>query len=195
MAIRLTKQIRADIIESVLKNTVLPAERKAIEEETARTAMEAVRAMQPKGFYEAVAGHPKEWFKLDQSTYVTVCNPNVVLSAVDNNDARWMNYGHVSYPEAIVVALDGPRLDEKQCKQVFGALHKRAEAWVEKYSAVKNELSAYLLSKQTVESALKDMPELERHVPAPAKPSYPLVAPSNVLSHLTKLGFDAGAPA
>lgn len=48
------------------------------------------------------------------------------------------------------------------------------------------------IREETVEQILERMPELEPHIPKISRP-LPLVAPSNLLSTLSSLGFDRTA--
>lgn len=195
MKTRLTKDMRESIIASVMKNTNLDVERAEIEAETKRIAAQWVRDQQPKGFYDAINGHPKEWFDTIQQVRNGACNPcNVMNSALDPLTCS----GDIHLDDSVSVACSANGrygtvcMGEDQAKKVFGALHKRAQKWAEKREKTQGELRAFLLSQKTVKGVLEAMPELKRHMPAEKVKSYPLVAASNVLSSLAKLGFDAG---
>lgn len=181
----LTKQMRTEIVNSVLAGTNLPMERDEIAKATVLAAEDAVRNAQPEAFRELVEGQPKDWFKLDNSLYVRECNPLAELQRVTSE----YHSHYISYNAPIPYAVQ-PNFDEADCKRIFGKLHKRAEAWAERYNTARGELSAFLNSQRTVEGVLEKMPELAPHIPAKAAKSYPLVAPSNLLSTLAKLGFD-----
>lgn len=76
--------------------------------------------------------------------------------------------------------------------EAFTPLAKEAAQIVEDEAAARGEARAFLASCKTVEQILERMPELEPHIPKISRP-LPLVAPSNLLSTLSSLGFDRTA--
>lgn len=178
----LTKQMREDIVNSVIAGTTLPDERKAIEEDVSLTAMHAMLAKQPKEFLALVEGQPLDWFKMDAGLWVNNSNP---LNKLDAD--RWTS--KIEYPRSIAVAVQW-NPNKEECEEIFREYNIRAAAWAEKNEKARGELMTFLLSQRTVEKLLAAMPELEPHILTKVTKTYALVAPSNVLSTLTKLGFD-----
>lgn len=185
MTTRLTNEMRDEIVASVLAATNLDLERKEIERLTRERAAEVARNAQPEGWFDFIRGKPKEWFKLDANLYVDSCNPLVVL------DIRGSWHRRIDYVDPIPVAVE-PGVSGEAAEVVFGELFKTAQAWAEKRATARGELMAFLHSCRTVEKVIERMPELEPHCKVKAK-VYPLVAPSNVLSKLSALGFDRTA--
>lgn len=181
MATRLTNNMREEIVDSVMRATDLAEQRKAIENETIEMAAKACRDAQPTGWFELIKGYPAAWFKLDGSVYVKGgFNPLARL-------AGYTHGMHINYPAPIPVAAE-LSLSEAQCS-MFAALCERADAWFEANVAARGELIGFLRSCNTVEKVIERMPELARHVPKAGK-VWPLAAPNNVMSRLSKLGFD-----
>lgn len=187
MTTRLTNEMRNEIADSVIAATNLPDERKEIERLTSEVARDWMLSQQPPEFVALVKGHPAQWFHLDNDLYVREHNPLQVLEI-----SLWSH--SINYPAPVPIAVNTSP-SPAECQEIFGDLCARAEKWVEQRDQVRGELMAYLNSCRTVEKALENMPELTPHVPKAAAKVYPLVAPSNVLSKLSQLGFDRTQPA
>lgn len=184
MTTRLTKEMRNDIIESVMAATDMNTKREAILAETVARAVEVIRESQPEGWFALVEGHPKEWFSLQaEISFAGDLLPQSIMSTESHH-----YYHQIKLEDSIPVAIYYRR-DRDSEKVVFAAVIKKAQAWREEYDATRGELASFLNSCSTTEKVIERMPELEKHIPKRAK-VYPLVAPSNVMSRLAKLGFD-----
>lgn len=185
MTIRLNNDMRDQIISSVLAATDLDDERRLIQTETEELAATLCRAAQPPGWFDLVKDKPAQWFKLESQVSVPHdLNPLAVLGDTPHYYKNWQ----IDYPAPIPVAL-GLDLSREDCEKHFGELRKRADEWAERRAETRGALRTFLLSCRTVEQVERRMPELKKHIPQAAQ-TYPLVAPSNVLAQLTRLGFD-----
>jgi hypothetical protein len=193
MPTRLTNDIRRTITDSVLSNTTLFAERDEIVKKLKTKMTKWVRDQQPKEFNALVAGKPKEWFcTMNYVRWWDGCNPINMMMACSDGAKCWAD--HVELDEVIPVTSAFQR-DHNGFEKTFAAEIKAANAWCEKYEKTRDDLRGLLAGFQTVEKLKETVPELERHIPKVENRQLPMVQASNVLSQLTKVGFDAGMPA
>lgn len=181
---RLTKEVRAEIIERVVRATNIPELKADLIARTKKAAAQIVRNAQPEGFYEVTQSLPKEWFQAANSLYVPthmdgVHNPLRIIGAVGDYSH------HISFNDPVSVAVR----HGEYSYELLAPLAKEAEELAERESQLRGEISSFLNSCRYVEDIVERMPELEPHVPRHSK-SFPLTAPSNLLSTLSSLGFD-----
>lgn len=191
----LTKTMRDEIVCNVMNSTNLPEERKQIEERAKALAREIIITNQPSEFLKMAERKPVDWFKLQNELRVKEeHNPFNVFGQHDNPDAyaRYYRIWSVSLNDPVPIAYI-VLLSEHESKQHFGPLRREAEAWAEQWNEAALQLRGLLNSCRTVEALLEKAPELAPHVPKKEQKSFPLVSASNMLSTLTKLGFDKNA--
>lgn len=181
MAKNLNKEIREQIIENVVRATNIPELKADLIKRAKNAARNAVAAAQPEGFYEKTANLPKEWFQQENGVWIPGSkNPVGAFTGCTYN---------IDLDDPIRVAANGS--SKVDFTELF-TLQPEVDALIEREEALRREISGFLLSCRTIEQVLERMPELEPHVPKMVKPM-PLVAPSNLLSTLTQLGFDKTA--
>lgn len=179
MTTRLTNNMRDEIIESAMKGTTYEAQKKAILVELQARAKAHILQCQPPEFLKLVKGKPKEWFQLQTDVYLG--DLRAELPALRAQCYR--------------IGLDDPLPYAVFAKAIptfvisLKDLEARMAALSEQHEQARGTLSTFLKSCSTVEKVLERMPELAPHAKFAAK-SYPLVAPSNALAMLAKLGFD-----
>jgi len=181
---RLTKETRAEIIERVVRATNIPELKDSIKSRTKAAAVQIVRNAQPEGFYEVTRSLPKEWFQTAHSLYVPthmdgVHNPLRIIGVVSQHSH------HIDFDDLVTVAERHGEFSY----ELLAPLTKEAEELAERESQLRGEISSFLNSCRYVEDIVERMPELEPHIPRHSK-SFPLTAPSNLLSTLSSLGFD-----
>lgn len=202
---KLTKAIRADMIESVIAATYIPEKKKVIMESTGLAAREAIRALLPTGFERAIGTLPREWFNriVSVSPSRTV-NPSNILNL--KGPALWG--GSISIGEPILVpanlycqmgnaihdtvqaAFPGhPTWEKILAVQIEEATKLRAEE-----DAMRGDLAAFLASCRSYKDVMEKFPAFERHLPKTPAKAMPLVVQTAPLQQkLAKLGFDQGA--
>lgn len=176
--IRLTKDMREEVVERVVRATNIPELKADIVARTKKAAAEIIRAAQPEGFYEKTEGLPKEWFDSASTLYIYPPGYAVLLA-----------FGYsacVDLDDPVKIAAHGAA---KYDFEPMRPLRAEADALAERERQLRGEIGAFLASCRYVEDVVERMPELEPHVPN-YKKSFPLTAPSNLLSTLTSLGFD-----
>lgn len=185
---RLTKYARIEIVNSVMKSTTrLHAEREQIVLDIKQAVASAVRASRPEGFHDLVAHAPKEWFTLCAYVYWGK-NPVWVMGVAIDATAQYES--SIMFDDPIVTTPhSGVDMRKLEKEPEFVALVERAGKWADKYLTMRGQLATFLASCSTVEALAERMPELIKHIPK-AQVSYPLVAPSNLLSVLLAEGFD-----
>ena len=181
---RLTKEVRAEIIERVVRATNIPELKDSLKARTKAAAVQTVRNAQPENFYETTKNLPKEWFQPSNSLYVPthsdeVRNPLRIIGITGEYNC------HINFDDPITVAAKHAAYNY----ELFAPLTKEAEELAERESQLRGEINSFLNSCRYVEDIVERMPELEPHVPRHSK-SFPLTAPSNLLSTLSSLGFD-----
>lgn len=182
MTKRLTSDLRATIIDNVVRATNIPELKADLKQRTKTAARDIVIAANPPGFAALVANAPKEWFQTMNNVYLK--KPISPVAALDAQNSGSEFYIYLDDP--VTVPASGVKdLDLTPIER----LKAEADTLVERERALRNEIAAFLNSCRTVEQVLERMPELEPHVPKAVKPM-PLVAPSNLLSTLAQLGFD-----
>lgn len=198
----LTKEIRAQIVESVIAATFIPAEKKAILESAGLAAREAVRAALPEGFERAVGTLPRDWFaKVDNVGPSWHVNPRSILeNPEDSTRSCQIRFDTVLAPVEFYYGYQiNDRHQEKDPKapsweKILAAQIDAAKKLRAKEDDLRADLSSFLASCRTYQQVLEKMPELERHLPKPAAPARPLVVSAAPLqSQMKKLGFDQGA--
>lgn len=195
----LTKEIRAQIVESVIAATFIPAEKEAILQSAGATVRETIRKLLPQGFEQAVACLPPEWLPSLESiqlhTHISV--PNILADCYRSYRSirfeRLTVSNNLNLPGRISDRIrqgdDRPAWEQILAAQIDAAKKLRA-----KEDALRMELSNQLVSFRTYAQLLEKLPELERHLPKPPAPPMPLVANVAPLrAQMKKLGFDQGA--
>ncbi len=188
MTTRMNKALREKILISVLNATDLNERETELKQRIKKTVRDAVIQSLPKEFVALTEVHPKEWFGSTNSLYYGGEKDLIPLSLAKEG----AYYYHA-------VQLDDPvpvpcnfRWDVSLHKEELLPLAEEAQQLTDERNALSDEIRAFLLSCRTTDQVVKRMPELGRHVP---KTSYPVpsVVPSNLLSSLTKMGFDRTA--
>lgn len=190
MTTRMNKKLREEILTNVLNATDLNERETELKQRIKKTARDVVIQDLPKEFVALTQVHPKEWFASINSLYFGSEKDLIPLSLAKE--------GVYCY-HAII--LDDPvptpcsfRWDVSLHTEELLPLAEEAQQLTDERNALSDEIRAFLLSCRTTDQVVKRMPELGRHVP---KTSYPVpsVVPSNLLSSLTKMGFDRTATA
>lgn len=181
MSIRLTKDLRDEIVENAIRATDLPERQQQLMQAIKLRAAEIIMDAQPEGWFQLIKGHPQEWFKQCSRLYVPGdCNP---MSPLTNLKSYW----GIDLDDPIPVAVN--EFDSTVVSASLADLYTSAQLWALQNSEARASLTAFLQSCRTVEQVQSRMPELAKHIPATSKP-FPLAAPSNTLSLLSALGFD-----
>lgn len=180
---RLTKDVREEIIDRVIKATNIPELKADIMRRAKAAAVDAVRAAQPDGFYEAVINVPKQWIASQNDLYLGA--NFAALVKILNGHSLHVFY-RIRFDDPVSVAMSAQK---EMDLSAISALNTEAEALAEHEAQLRREISSFLVSCRHIEDAVERMPELEPHIPKIVKPM-PLVAPSNLLSTLSQLGFD-----
>lgn len=190
MKTRLNKTIREEILANVLAATDLEERRTELRQRIQVAIKKLITQDQPAEFVALTKVHPKEWFaSCNQVYYGSEDELYPLAVSFDHPDIR--PYRSLYLDDPVYVAQDY-RWDATNHKSALLPLAKEAAALVEERTALVAEIRAFLQSCQTAEAVAERMPELTRHIPKIARPM-PLVAPSNLLSSLTKMGFDRTA--
>ena len=184
MTTRLTKDMRYEIINSALRGTTYEEQKKQILAELKTRAAAFIASEQPAGWTKLIKGHPKEWFQ--QQAELSMDRDKNPVNAVRDQDL----YGEqwkVALDNTISVAkfVKGSKTFDASCADLL----QQAQALQVQRDGVRDTLLQFLNSCSSVEKVVERMPELAAHVPKVVK-SFPLVAPSNALAMLTKMGFD-----
>lgn len=192
MKTRLNKTIREEILDNVLAATDLEERRTELRQRIQGAVKKLIIQDQPAEFVALTKAHPKEWFASCNQIYYgggDVLRPLAV--SFDPPDAwqnRWIYLDDPAY------VAQNYKWDAAEHEAALLPLAKEAAALIAERTALVAEIRAFLRSCQTTEAVAERMPELTRHIPKIARPM-PLVAPSNLLSSLTKMGFDRTASA
>lgn len=189
MAIRLNKDMIADIIDKAIRATSIPSEIEAVKKELQERVHSYIKSKTPPALLELAAQHPREWFHWASTLYTSwnqkACMANPLWHFSQRND-----YSNPSIPiEPVPNAGNYP-----ECPySIYKDLGDKAKEIMARKTELEESLRVFLISRRTVEAALKDMPELEPFVPkGTASSGGALVAASNVAALLTKSGFPQG---
>lgn len=185
MSTRLNTSLRQAIVENVVKATNIPSLKDDLKKRVKATARRIILESLPEGFAEQTANLPKEWFRHEHQLDVYLQGDLDVLRKVISTSG----YEHYIRLDDPVVCPVGLKLDHKAAQATLLPLAQEAELLFEREAELRCEISAFLASCSTVEKVVERMPELTPHIPKASKPM-PLVAPSNLLSNLARLGFD-----
>lgn len=192
MKTRLNKTIREEILANVLAATDLEDRRTALRQRIQAAVKKLIIQDQPAEFVALTKAHPKEWFANCNQVYYGCEDELYPLAVSFAPPGAWQSRSlHLDDP---VYVTQGYNWKATNHKSALLPLAKEAAALVEERTALVAEIRAFLQSCQTTEAVAERMPELTRHIPKIARPM-PLVAPSNLLSSLTKMGFDRTASA
>jgi hypothetical protein len=191
MKTRLNKTIREEILDNVLAATDLEERRTELRQRIQVAIKKLITQDQPAEFVALTKVHPKEWFTSCNQIYYG--GEDVLYPLAVSFDPDTRQYRSLYLDDPVYVTQDY-RWDATNHKSALLPLAEEAAALVEERTALVAEIRAFLQSCQTAEAVAERMPELTRHIPKIARPM-PLVAPSNLLSSLTKMGFDRTASA
>lgn len=194
MATRLNKTMIADIIAKAIKATTIEKEIDEVKNELRMRVHAYVKANTPPKLLELAKQHPREWFVW--ATFVSTgydeqdrhTNPLWHFKSTENE------YYNPNIDFEPVPSSDGATYVRLPLS-IYKDLGQRAKEIVERRAELQDNLRAYLLSRRTIEAAVKDMPELEPFVPkGTANTGGALVAASNVAALLAKSGYPPGNP-
>lgn len=197
----LTKDIREQIVQSVLAGTWIPEKKAAILKSTGEAIREVWRKYLPEGFEAATATLPPAWFPKESVEYLSCAvNPDLIMQPTNSRGEKCSSSNFSVPPLAVPenfrpeYRYNGvghiPFWSEALAPQIKEAQKLRAAQ-----DKLEEELRGFLYSVKTYKQVLEKMPELERHLPKPAaKPMPVATSTAPLLSTLAKLGFDKGAP-
>ena len=192
MKTRLNKTIREEILANVLAATDLEERRTELRQRIQVATKKLITQDQPAEFVALTKVHPKEWFASCNQVYYGSEDELYPLSVSFDPPGTWRSRSlHLDDPVYVTQDYSWKATNHKSA---LLPLAEEAAALVEERTALIAEIRAFLQSCQTTEAVAERMPELTRHIPKIARPM-PLVAPSNLLSSLTKMGFDRTASA
>lgn len=199
----LNKEIRAAVIESVIKGTYIPEQKAAILAATSKAVRDLVVLALPEGFAVATATLPPQWF--GSVSHFDVCKEQCPRAILDGAD-RWKGYGSVLIKFESVITpphhnihsllLQDKKSGNNESWTQFWERHLAAQIAAAtklraKEDALRSELGAFLASVKTYKQVVEKMPELERHLPPPPTKVFALVTSTAPLEKaLTSLGFD-----
>ena len=190
---RMSRDLIGRIVANALKATNLDAEREEIIADTKKRVHKILLAKVDPELVKLAEKHPREWFCWQDQVYAQHgdYNPIAIVSAGLHSPRR------DSYlPVEPSIPIPGHSTVGLKADKDLADLIQRATAWATKKYEAEMELRRFLASCSTVQKAIERMPEIEAHVPpAAVKVNHPIVASSNALSALTKLGFDTTAKA
>lgn len=182
MKTRLNKTMIDEIIKRVIKDTTIPAEIKALEKELYDRATACARQLVPPVLLELTKQYPREWFNWASQ---------ILVPGGSHRRHPLEPLGVYAFKNVDIEST--PTVNGGRCAAVpmetFDDIRARAETIAQRRLEITNELRLYLLSRRTVEAAVRDMPELEKHMPVKSSTPGALVAASNVMSKLTASGF------
>ena len=187
----MNKDIVTKIVTSVLAATNMETNRQAIYEAARVRVRKHMLDQVPMALIAVSMDNPPEWFHWLDHVYIgnkNTWNPWYIMYDGPNpHDSYPLRHLRVD-PPVVSFRNHNPSLRAED----FADLTAEATQWANKREKLTSELRAVLFSFNTVEKLLEKLPEFTRHVPPAAapKPNYPLVAPNNILSALSKLGFD-----
>jgi hypothetical protein len=190
MRTRLNKTIREEILANVLAATDLEDRRTELRQLIQAAVKKLIIQDQPAEFVALTKIHPKEWFASCNQVYYGCEDELYPLAVSFDPPGTWQSRSlHLDDPVCVTNHYSWNAADHKAA---LLPLTKEAAALIEERKALVSEIRAFLQSCPTAEAVAERMPELTRHIPKIARPM-PLVAPSNLLSSLTKIGFDRTA--
>ena len=192
----MNKDLVAKIVTSVLAATNLEADRQQIYAIAKQRIRTRVVDQVPMELIQISMNNNPDWFRWLDTVYIG--NKNtwspwfIMYDGPNPHDVHRLCHVPVDPP---VVTFDNHKPNLRA--EDFADLTTLATEWANKREKLTSELRAVLFSFNTVEKLLEKLPEFTRHVPPAAapKPKYPLVAPNNILSALSKLGFDTAVVA
>lgn len=202
MAIRLTKQMRSTILNSIMKATDFEKKEEKIRTDTKVEVHKMLLGFIPKSFSDMVNAAPKkdrDYFNVFTSiTLDSTLSPNAVFknyyikegyTATENIfDTHVPAYFNRSLLNDYSIMQSNLRVSDATPRLL--ALVEEAKELVQAKKDLRYTVENSLASYHTVEKLLKDYPEFTRHCPD-KPPSYALVVDNAVtLSALFKNGFD-----
>ena len=204
---RLTNEMRGQIVISVMGATNQKKDIEKLTAETAKIVRKKLESQLPKGFLAATANLPEAWFSHETAQSLAADRNPVMLAECGNPNGRegrhyWQHSEEIKIeklrrPASHWFPVRGSKTDDNpgsdEWLQLLAKQIEKGYAIFKKYDAVRVHLEAYLAGCTTTEQVLKDMPELERHIPKPpAKPMPIVVVPTALRASLTGTGFYTG---
>lgn len=186
MATKLTKVIRQQIIENIMKATTFAADKERIEKQESNLTRALLAAKVPDEFNEMAKDRPSEWFA--HTAQITIPKEEAPTFAFQPKTEHWNSWAYVSFEPIIHPVNLQLELSAKDLEK-FKPLRKEATKIAAKFEKLETEMRAFLQSCFTVEKLLERMPELEPHIPEIAEYFPIVVSTSNLLSDLLKVGF------
>ena len=192
MKTRLNKTTREEILTNVLAATDLEERRTALRQLIQVAVKKLIIQDQPAEFVALTKVYPKGWFTSCNQVYYGSEDELYPLAVSFDPPDTWQSRSlHLDDP---VYVIQNYGWSATNHKSALLPLAEEAAALIAERTTLAAEIRAFLQSCQTAEAVAERMPELTRHIPKIARPM-PLVAPSNLLSSLTKMGFDRTASA
>lgn len=200
---KLTKAIRADMVESIIAATYIPEKKKAILESTGSAAREAVRALLPAGFERAIGTLPREWFNR-----IVAVSPSRGVNPVNilKSETGWgasIDIGEpILVPANLYCQMGNAIHDTVQAafpghptwEKILAVQIEAATKLCKEEDELRAEVAGFLASCHSYKDVCEKFPAFERHLPKTPAKAMPLVVQTAPLQKkLAKLGFDQGA--
>ena len=185
MTTRLTKAIREEIVHSMYIASDLPKEFDALKRSVINSATAIFKRSLPKGFNEAIANHPKEWFDRDTSLWMGV----VQYAGATEPRTGVYHSSQVQFDDPVPTPMSfdaGPA--QKEMQAWVAKIHKPVyDAWLAKKKAFDNAAHALVNAHRTTEALVKAAPEIAKYVPKASFP-VPAVPTNDVMRVLERMG-------
>jgi hypothetical protein len=185
MTTRLTKAIREEIVHSMYIASDLPKELDALKRNVINSATAIFKRSLPKGFNEAIANHPKEWFDRDTGLYMST----VMYAGSTEPKPGVYHSSHIQFDDPIPTPMNfdaNPAV--KETKEWVAKIHKPVyDAWLAKKEAFDNAAHALVNAHRTTEALIKAAPEIAKYVPKTSFP-VPAVPTNDVMRVLERMG-------
>lgn len=180
MTTRLTKAIREEIVHSMYIASDLPKEFDALKRSVINSVTAIFKRSLPKGFNEAIAGHPKEWFDRDTGLYMGL----IQYAGAPDLQPGVYRTNTIPFDDPIPTPMNfDPGPAQKEAQAWVAKIHKPVyDAWIAKKEAFDNAAHALVNAHRTTEALIKAAPEIAKYVP---KASFPVPAvPTNDVMHV-----------
>lgn len=167
MSTRLTKTLRAEIVEAVYKASKLPAELKELEKMPKAKFKELLLAAIPPGFTEMTKGKPKKWFRGDSHTYEhRYCRSEEFRGYMCSSMIGDYAHNPISLDDPVLVPNSGlGEYGEELGKWMYAVYRPLYQDWAKRRNELYTAANGVVNSYRTVKALLKAAPEFEQFVP------------------------------